>query len=76
MQKLVRMHLCRKRFRILKEEVLEIQRNFKGFIARQNHLKEVKGKSEDLNYQFFEYHLTIIQRMYNFLYKTNQMEGF
>jgi len=63
MQTLVRMHLCRKRFRILKIEALEIQRNFKGYIARSNHLKVVKGKSEELNHAFFEYHLTIVQRM-------------
>jgi len=58
------MYLCRKRFRILKMESLEIQRNFKGYIARSNHLKVVKGQSEELNHKFFEYHLTIVQRMY------------
>ena len=63
MQKLVRMYLCRKRFRILKQIALEIQRNFKGYIARSNHSQIVKGKSDDMNLQFFAYHLTIIQRM-------------
>lgn len=63
MQKLVRMYLCRKRFKILKKEALEIQRNFKGYIARSDHMKVAKNKSQELNYSFFDYHLTIVQRM-------------
>jgi hypothetical protein len=55
------MYLCRKRFKLLKEIALEIQKNFKGYLARAHHLKNIKGLSNDMNKEYFHYHALIIQ---------------
>lgn len=61
-QKNVRKLLCRKRFLLMKEVALEIQRNFYGYMARANHIENIKGLSNDKNMQFFEFHALIIQK--------------
>jgi hypothetical protein len=61
-QKNVRKYLCEKRFILLKKVSLEIQKNFKGYLARAQHMQSVKDLSNDMNMQFYEYHLTIIQK--------------
>jgi hypothetical protein len=61
-QKNVRRYLCEKRFILLKKVSLEIQKNFKGYLARAQHMQSVKDLSNDMNMQFYEYHLTIIQK--------------
>jgi hypothetical protein len=61
-QKNVRKLLCRKRFILLKEVALEIQKNLKGYLARESHWKSVNFLSNDMNNQFFAYHATIIKK--------------
>lgn len=61
-QKNVRRYLCEKRFVLLRKVALEIQKNFKGFLARAQHMQSVADLSNDMNMQFYEYHLTIIQK--------------
>jgi len=61
-QKNVRKLLCRKRFILLKEIALEIQKNLKGYLARESHWKSVNFLSNDMNNQFFAYHATIIKK--------------
>jgi len=64
LQKNIKMFLCRKRYLLLKEVTLEIQRNFKGYMARDDHTKKFQGLSNDMNTQFFDYHATIIKKQY------------
>ena len=61
-QKDVRRFLCEKRMILLRKVSLEIQKNFKGFLARAQHMQSVQDLSNDMNMQFYEYHLTIIQK--------------
>jgi hypothetical protein len=61
-QKKVRKLLCRKRFILLKEVALEIQKNLKGYLARESHWKSVNFLSNDMNNQFFAYHATMIKK--------------
>ncbi len=62
-QKKVRKYLCVKRFRIIKQVALEIQKNLKGYFARIHHKKKTEDKSEKINENFFLYHLIIIQKV-------------
>ncbi|MCQ2817537.1 MAG: hypothetical protein MJ252_09765 [archaeon] len=59
-QKNVRALLCRKRFLLLKKEALEVQKAFRGYLARATHEKDVAEQNDNLMKQFFEYHATII----------------
>lgn len=61
-QKNVRKLLCRKRYILLKDVALEIQKNLKGYLARESHWKSVNFLSNDMNNQFFAYHATIIKK--------------
>lgn len=61
-QKNARRYLCTRRFTLLKKVSLEVQRNFKGYLARAQHKQSVKDLSNDMNMQFYEYHLIIIQK--------------
>lgn len=59
-QKNVRTLLCRKRFLLLKREALEVQKAFRGYLARASHQKDVEEQNDNLMKQFFEYHISII----------------
>ena len=61
-QKNVRKLLCRKRFILLQREALEVQKAFRGYLARASHQKDVEEQNDNLMKQFFEYHVTIISR--------------
>ncbi len=63
-QKNSRRFLCTKRFTLLRRVSLEIQRNFKGFLARAQHKQSVKDLSNDMNKDFYGYHATIITRFF------------
>jgi len=62
LQKNIKMFLCRKRYLLLKQVTLEIQRNFKGYMARDDHTKKIQELSNNMNNQFFHYHATIIKK--------------
>lgn len=59
-QKYSRRLICRKRFLLLKNQSLEIQKSFRGYLARANHQKDVAEQNDNLMKQFFEYHRAII----------------
>jgi hypothetical protein len=63
-QKYSRKFLCTKRFVLLRKVSLEIQRNFKGYLARAQHKQSVKDLSNDMNKDFYGYHATIITRFF------------
>jgi len=61
-QKNIRRFLCERRLNLLRKFSLDIQKFFKGFLARAQHMQSVKDLSNDMNMQFYEYHFTIIQK--------------
>ena len=61
-QKNARKRICERRSRLLKEICLEIQRHFRGFLARDLLEKNVQDLSNEMNAQFFDYHAIIIQK--------------
>jgi len=61
-QRNIKMYLCRKRYKLLKTNSLEIQRNFKGFLAKNDHAKKVIELSTEMNFEFFNCQATIIKK--------------
>ena len=59
-QKNVRKLLCRKRFILLKEEALQVQKALRGYIARAIYQKDVEEQNDNIMKQFFDYHASII----------------
>jgi hypothetical protein len=61
LQKTVRMYLAKKRFTLLKKVTLEIQRNLKGFFERQSFNKHKSNLNNQMNSEFYKYHVRKIQ---------------
>ena len=61
-QKYIRRFLCRKRFLLLKSQSLEVQKAFRGYLARDNHKKEFEVQNDNIMTQFYEFHISIIQK--------------
>ena len=61
-QKYARRLICRKRFLILKAEALEVQKAFRGYLARANHQQEVAEQNDNIMTEFYKYQVSIIQR--------------
>ncbi len=59
------MFLCHKRYRLLKKFALEIQKHFKGYIARESYIEKGNDVSQEMNLAFYNYHALIIQCQYN-----------
>ena len=51
-----------KRFLILKAEALEVQKAFRGYLARANHQQEVAEQNDNIMTEFYKYQVSIIQR--------------
>ena len=62
-QKYARRLICRKRFLILKAEALEVQKAFRGYLARANHQQEVAEQNDNIMTEFYKYQVIIIQRI-------------
>jgi hypothetical protein len=74
-QKNARKFLCLTRFKNLQKVSLIIQKNFKGFLARTQHENKVNEESNVKNQKFYEYHLTIIQKMWRgFVSRRNKLD--
>ena len=61
-QKYARRLICRKRFLLLKNQALEVQKALRGYLSRANHQKEVEEQNDNLMTQFYKYHVSIIQK--------------
>lgn len=61
-QKYARRLICRKRFKLLKIQALEVQKAFRGYMARANHQKDVAEQNDNLMTQFYKYHVDIIYK--------------
>ena len=61
-QKYARRLICRKRFLLLKSQALEVQKALRGYLARANHQKDVAEQNDNLMTQFYNYHVSIIQK--------------
>ena len=60
------MFLCQKRYFLLKRFALDIQKYFKGYIARENYIEKGNDVSQENNLAFYNYHAVIIQSQYLF----------
>jgi hypothetical protein len=56
------MFLCRKRYDLLKLVALHIQKNFRGYIARENYIEKGNDVSAEMNMAYYSYHAIIIQK--------------
>ena len=54
--------IFRKRFLLLKNQTLEVQKALRGYLSRANHQKEVEEQNDNLMTQFYKYHVSIIQK--------------
>ena len=61
-QKYARRLICRKRFLLLKSQALEVQKALRGYLARANHQRDVAVQNDNLMTQFYNYHVSIIQK--------------
>ena len=61
-QKYARRLICRKRFLLLKSQALEVQKALRGYLARANHQKDLAEQNDNLMTQFYNYHVSIIQK--------------